>query len=496
MYTKRMRKKCQYIAVIMIISLLTGILPASAQGVSAAETDGKRLFHNQAEPAAPSSAGAVTATPRPTITPSPTITPTPTSTPVPIMTAKPNASILLGDANLAQISLAVGDRGEFDIDRSATVFSQNALAQLRSVHYAVSDSTILAVSEDGAYQALKVGQVFLYVTGYDEEESVLFEIDYNISIHPDMTDVTLGKDSLTLYRDRRLQEEAQGTIKIKSSYIFDEDIEELAYDVKSSNQKMDVFVHIKDNVIEISCADAGSTVLTITLYGKEFKIQLRVYSVALSATSLLKVRHTSGKLKVKGYSGKVTWKSSRPAIVKVSKSGKIRAKKEGNAVISVKVGNIRLGCIVSVTTPRKKKAIRRAQRIARTSQYSQPRRMQKGYYDCSSLVWRAYSPYGYRFGANSAPTAAGEAAYMANHHKLLKGGFSKKNVENLKIRAGDLLFETGANNGRYKGIYHVEMIVGYEFVGWKKNNKPLVLVKWANRPDGYYAYGVGIVGRV
>lgn len=490
MHIKRMKKKYQYIAVIMIVSLLAGVVPAPAQEVSAAETGGKELLHNQTEPAASSSAGAVTVPPSSTPVP-------PSPTPVPAATAKPNAGILLGDDRAGAISMAAGDRGEFDIDRSAAaVFSPSELAQLVSVRYFVSDSTVLAVSVDGAYQALKTGRVSLTVIGYSREEAVLFQKEYDIVIHPDMSDVALEKDSLTLYRDTRLQEEAAGLIKLRSSFVFDEESQEFAYDIKSTNKKMDVFVYIKNNSIEITCADAGSTVLTITLYGKEFKIRLRVYSVTLSATSLLKVRHTSGKLKVKGYSGKVTWKSSRPAVVKVSKSGKIRAKKEGNAVISVKVGDIRLGCIVSVTTPRKKKAIRRAQRIGRTSQYSQPRRMQKGYYDCSSLVWRAYSPYGYRFGAGSAPTAAGEAAYLAARHKLLKGGFNKKNVENLKIRAGDLLFRTGAKNGRFKGIYHVEMIVGYEFVGWKKNNKPLVLVKWANRPDGYYGYGAGIVGRV
>ncbi len=95
-----------------------------------------------------------------------------------------------------------------------------------------------------------------------------------------------------------------------------------------------------------------------------------------------------------------------------------------------------------------------------------------------------------------APTAAGEAEYLARRHKLLKGGFSQKNALKLKFKAGDLMFETGASNGRYKGIYHVEMIIGYEFYGWDENNKPIVVVKWVNRPDGYYGYGVGIVGKM
>lgn len=31
----------------------------------------------------------------------------------------------------------------------------------------------------------------------------------------------------------------------------------------------------------------------------------------------------------------------------------------------------------------------------------------------------------------------------------------------IKAKIGDNMFRTGDNNGRYKGIYHVEMIVGY-----------------------------------
>ena len=85
---------------------------------------------------------------------------------------------------------------------------------------------------------------------------------------------------------------------------------------------------------------------------------------------------------------------------------------------------------------------------------------------------------------------------MARRHKLLGGGFSQKNAVNLKFKAGDLMFETGASNGRYKGIYHVEMIIGYEFYGWDEKNNPIVAVKWANRPDGHYGYGAGIVGKV
>jgi cell wall-associated NlpC family hydrolase len=33
-------------------------------------------------------------------------------------------------------------------------------------------------------------------------------------------------------------------------------------------------------------------------------------------------------------------------------------------------------------------------------------------------------------------------------------------VDVSKLRPGDLIFETGENNGRYKGIYHVDLYTG------------------------------------
>lgn len=61
--------------------------------------------------------------------------------------------------------------------------------------------------------------------------------------------------------------------------------------------------------------------------------------------------------------------------------------------------------------------------------------------------------------------------------------------------AGDLMFETGANNGRDNGIYHVEMIVGYVCQGFGYNGKPILAVKWAARGDGCYGASGMPVGR-
>ena len=191
------------------------------------------------------------------------------------------------------------------------------------------------------------------------------------------------------------------------------------------------------------------------------------------------------QLKVKGYKGKLSWGTTNKKVVSVSKSGKVKTKKNGNAVVYAKIGTQKVGCAVSVVTKKRRAVINKAKKIARTCKYSQAKRMSDKYYDCSSLVWKAYKKEGKSFGnKNYAPVAADIAKWCASHKRWVKGGDSYKNISKMKLRPGDLLFGTGANNGRYKGIYHVEMFVGYACYGFE-GNKPILTTKWAARGDGY-----------
>ena len=82
--------------------------------------------------------------------------------------------------------------------------------------------------------------------------------------------------------------------------------------------------------------------------------------------------------------------------------------------------------------------------------------MQKGYYDCSSLVWRSYKKSGKLFGNKTyAPIAADMVKWCSKNHKMIKNGLCSENVSQRKLRPGDIMFETGDDNPRYKGIYHV-----------------------------------------
>lgn len=126
---------------------------------------------------------------------------------------------------------------------------------------------------------------------------------------------------------------------------------------------------------------------------------------------------------------------------------------------------------------------------------SQPKRMQEKFYDCSSLVWKSYHKNGVNFGmAYYAPVAADMGKWCAQHKKLVSGGLSQANIQNMKLNPGDVMFETGQKNGRYKGIYHVEMITGYIFYGFDRNGKAELGIQWAAGDEKYYPMGQ-MVGR-
>lgn len=99
------------------------------------------------------------------------------------------------------------------------------------------------------------------------------------------------------------------------------------------------------------------------------------------------------------------------------------------------------------------------------AKYSQPRRMQKGYADCSSYVWKSYKTAGIYFGDKGyAPTAANIAKWCSKKHRLLK--LSSYNGRSDKLKSGDLIFykKRSGKNGRYKNIEHVSMYIGNNMV--------------------------------
>lgn len=317
---------------------------------------------------------------------------------------------------------------------------------------------------------------------------------------PVMTDVVPEKTDVIAYRINYLygvDESVNGVARVRlnyipDGYIFSGDDGKTDFEVISiSNRKVlsEDDLSLEENTLIFHMRAAGYAVVVLSVNGKEFTFKLTCYQPALTPSYLMKQKQKKA-LKVTGIPAGtgVRYSSMNNKVATVSAAGVVKAKKRGNAVIYADVGTVRLGTVVSVTKAKKVKAIKRAAKMARNSRYSQPRRMMKGYYDCSSLVWRAYRPVGYTLGNRHwAPTAALEAKYLVKRKKLICK-LRRSNLQKMRYQAGDLLFITGAKNNRYRGIYHVEMFRGYRFEGWTASGSPVVVSKWANFSDGYADY--------
>ena len=79
--------------------------------------------------------------------------------------------------------------------------------------------------------------------------------------------------------------------------------------------------------------------------------------------------------------------------------------------------------------------------------YDQGRRMQEGYYDCSSFVYRLYKEVGIIL----PDIAADQGQYCYTHGMII----NKKD-----LKPGDLIFYSYEENGRFRNISHVAIYVG------------------------------------
>ncbi len=226
-------------------------------------------------------------------------------------------------------------------------------------------------------------------------------------------------------------------------------------------------------------ANAGRTTVTAEVDGKTIRHQLIVTKPQLKSTSTTLGTGKKHKVPLKGVSSKskITYKSKKPSIAKVSKSGVVTGQSSGTTDILVKADGLSFTYRVTVISQRALNACKTGYSIINSSSYSQARRMSPGYYDCSSLVFRAYGcDSGLLGGTPSwAPTAASMAAYLEASGKAIAYG----PVDVSKLMPGDLIFYRmrRGSNGRYRNIYHVSMYYGDGY----RLEKPLRVY----RPEGH-----------
>ena len=212
----------------------------------------------------------------------------------------------------------------------------------------------------------------------------------------------------------------------------------------------------------VSGYNTGKATITVTVDGKKIKHKLTVTNPQLKSSYRSMAVGNTAQIRVKGVSSQknVTYKSKNKAVATVSKDGLVRAKSYGNAEISVKADGITLAYKVSVAPQRALDACKSGHQIMYSSTYSQARRMENGFYDCSSLVFRAYGRDTGLLGG--IPSYAPSAAAMAYYLERTGKGISQQGLDASQLLPGDLIFYGSASspNGRYKNIYHVSMYYG------------------------------------
>lgn len=435
-------------------------------------------------------------------------------------------TIVVNPDDLQNISLYIGDTGRITPNPTVTppqqiimgydeygnpIYGEDTKNQINRFEYTLEEdywenSHCMTVNADGTFTANTTGSETVTVTGYNGYGYSVFSATIYVTVRLDMTNVTLGKSSVKgylfpsySYGDYVYYEETKLEIPVNSTVVLNDEMEGVDLSCKSSNKKVSVSASLSNNVLQlnVSAQKKCKSTITVTIGGKKFKIALSLNTVGISANSYLLEKNHSKKLKITGYSGKVTWSSTNSKIASVSNKGVVKGKTIGNAVITAKIGEQRIGCAVSVTTSSLKKVCARATYIGTHWTYSQAKRTQSGYYDCSALVWKAYKQYtSITFGSAGYPgTTVTESAWCKTHNRMIKGGYSYKKIEKMQMNPGDIVFKSTDLNKPYSTTYHVEMFTGYTCQGYDSKGKPIVSSLWAARGAGYGAEEGSLLAR-
>ena len=391
---------------------------------------------------------------------------------------------------------------------------------------------------NGKYWISKKGLATVIISGIDTQGNLNFMADYNVIIEKkrtikdntnsanktgtntdqngntetNSTDITTGPAVQKNLADVTSVTLSQNRLNAKRTKIgaYDNEVTSFKIDVNSkielsettnadisvvsSNTDMKVAAYLEKNVLTIDIYNTGMSTLTVYINGRKFNLSVNVIDNEISSTSVVISEGGTHQLKIRGEgAGRIEWSSVNPDIAEVDANGNIIGKTKGNTLIMAKVNGKTFGCVVSVTSEIRKNVVEWARAYSLKSRYSQSRRMEEGYYDCSSLAWRAYNKFGFNImSTNYAPTAAAMGQFYDKNGRIVEGGLSDENVNKMVFEPGDLFFMEGAaNNGRYRNVYHVEIISGYTFGGFNKSGKPIIGIEFANRAQNDFRGFVG-----
>ena len=286
--------------------------------------------------------------------------------------------------NIKDYNVSIHDSGVFTL-----VNYTSEKGDVESVKWSVSDENIMKVTDienlGAQYEALSSGKVDVYADitikgtgiisdsaedtddGEDNtyDESTYYDrLTFSVFVYPDMSNVELVSSSQTKYMSS-YDYNTKFDFKLKSDIALDGENQNIDFDYKSSNSSMSVSAKLKNNVVSIWAYKPGKTTVTFTIYGATFNVYINVIKVKINRTYLVLIKGKSSKLSIKGISKGIKWKSLKSSVVKVNGKGKIKARKVGTSVIVANIGGAKVGCAVSVVTPKTYRVIRKAKSIAK-----------------------------------------------------------------------------------------------------------------------------------
>lgn len=324
----------------------------------------------------------------------------------------------------------------------------------------------VSVDQDGKVVGKSAGETVL--TAYYTLNGKY--VEYKMTFH--VTDPVLKKTKYTVYsRDdygSLCKVYVDGLEKSSEIYVWDGDL--WINDINYTKGYIEFY-------IDTSCK------ATLIIDGKEFEIEFKIVKVELNTSNRItkylgSLVTYSGKsdnltLKLDGKKAKPkSWKSMKTSVATVNKDGKVTGKGLGRTYIRANLDNgDYIDCLVECTYKKAYQAVSNGFKDMidgynkKPIQYSQSKRMSKGYRDCSSFVSRCYydTTLGrkiYKIGSikgNYASTAADQAKWLYQKGKTVANGW----VSEDKLLPGDTIYTCGdTNNGRWRKIYHATLYVG------------------------------------
>lgn len=380
--------------------------------------------------------------------------------------------------------------------KAAEVYQWNFSGQYNSIDeartYSIADSTQAAVAVGGYIYLIQEDST------YDNYADVAYE--WTASNDNIKMDVSADKKSATITGQKKGT--AKVTFKVtykdeneeEQTVEYNTDIEVTTPTLKTS--KIGLAINTSGTKVEVTGNSSNGQ--DRILYGTDNRKSFSVYDGNLYATKkqtrnvyvyvdgvILKavVKCTDPEIvreiavlkkgqrlsfALKGTSGytPVTYSVKNKKYATVSKKGQVKAKRYGKTTLTAQADNKTWQLNVYIVKTSVYKTISKAYTIEKAkTKYSQPRRMQKGYADCSSYVWKSYKTAGIYFGDKKyAPTAANIAKWCRKNHRSLN--LSAYNGRSDKLEPGDLIFykKRVGKNGRYKNIEHVSMYIGNDTI--------------------------------